>query len=93
MGEMWSLVDVAERTLKKIKEEVEEKGLWLSITEGGNQGKEQGNHLVQVSGGEVQRMEQKKGSGVGQECRNLGSGLANESQAVGREGEDKKKEV
>ena len=40
VGEMWSLVDVAERILKKIQEEVEKKGLRLSITEGGNQGKE-----------------------------------------------------
>ena len=91
LGEMWSLVDVAEKILKKIKKEVEEKGPRLSITEGGNQGKEQGNHLVQVSGGEVQGMQQKRGSCGRQECRNLESGLENESQAAGREGEGKKK--
>ena len=44
-----------------MKREVEERGLKLSITEGLKRRKEQGNHFLHVSGGEVSEMQQKKG--------------------------------
>ena len=59
---------------EKLRREVEDKGLKLSITEGG---KEQNNHLLQVSGGEVY----------------AGSGLENENQAAGTEGEGEEEKV
>ena len=55
-----------------------------SITEGGRESrKEQGNHLLQVSGREASAMQQEVRSCFGEECGDVGSGPENEDQTVG----------
>ena len=61
-GRNKELVEMAEKVVKKLKREREDKGLKPSITEGDND-------FLQISGGEV--------SGIGDKCWNGDSGLEN----------------
>ena len=66
---------MAEKVLKKLKREEEEKGLKKSNTEG---------DLLQVFGRAVSGMPQKRTSCFGDECGDAGGGLENEDQTAGR---------
>ena len=90
--------EMVEKVLKKLKREVEEKGLKLSITEGGKEGKreEEGKREAITSckylEGEVSGLQDERSSCSGDECCNVGRGLENEKHAAGGE-EGEKKEV
>ena len=71
-GRNKELVEMAEKVVKNLKREVEEKGLKLSITEEGK--KEQGNHFLRISGGEVSGRQQKNCC-FGDECCNARRGI------------------
>ena len=59
-GRNKELSDIAEKVQRAWRTEVEEKGLKLSITEGGKEGLKQAIAVLQLSGREVSGLQQKK---------------------------------
>ena len=72
---------------------VEEKGLRLSITEGGKEGKSKATTSCKYPEERFQECSKQRRSCFGNECGNAGSGLENEDQAAGSEGEGEKTDV
>ena len=66
-GRNKGLVEMAEMVLKNVAREVYEKGLKLSITEGGKEGAEQGNHSCRYL--EERFQERSKKGGVALDLR------------------------
>ena len=66
-GRNKKLVETEEKVLKKLKREVEEKGLKLSTTEGGKEGKRKVIHAASIRKRSF-RNAAKRRSGVGDEC-------------------------
>ena len=91
-GRNTELPGIAEKVLKSIRKEAEEKGLKLSITEGGKQGK----NMVIASCCYLEEKFQecsKRRSWSCNQGRNTRSGLENEHEAVGSKSEGLKGEV
>ena len=76
------LPGTAEKVLKSIRREVDEEGLELPITEGGENGKKPGKCAVQQLGREVIGMQQER-SGPCNQRGDIGSGLEDENEAAG----------
>ena len=67
-GRNKKLVEMAEKVLKKLKMEVEEKAFEVIDYGRRERRKDYGHHFMQVSGGEVPMMQQERRSCLGNEC-------------------------
>ena len=67
-GRNKELVEMAEKVLKKLKMEVEEKAFEVIDYGRRERRKDYGHHFMQVSGGEVPMMQQERRSCLGNEC-------------------------
>ena len=87
------VAEMAKKVMKKLKEEVEKKGLKLSVTENGKEGK---SKMVASCGfleSELKPIQKRRRSDLGRQCGNAGSGLKNKGQEVGSERKSEKKKV
>ena len=83
---------MAKKVLKKLKEELEKKGLKLSVTENGKEGK---SKMIAscLLGGRAASTQQGRRSDVDRQFGNAGCRLENKSQEVGSTRTSEKKEV
>ena len=79
-GENKEVAEMAKKVMKKIKEEVEKKGLKLSVT-------------VWLPGGRVMSMQEGRRSDDGRQCGNAWSGFENQSQEVRSKRKSEKNKV
>ena len=86
------MAEMAHMVMKKRREEVEKKGLKLSVNENGKEGKEQDGWVVWFPGRRAASMQQGRRSDDGRWCGDAGSQLENQSQELGSERKSEKKE-
>ena len=87
-GRNKELVEVAQKHLKKLRMEVQQKGLKLSITEGGKEGKSKAITSCKYLDQKFQECSKKEGV-----LKHWGVDLRTRTKQFGREGEGEKEEV
>ena len=83
---------MAKKVMKKLEEEVEKKGLKLSVIENGKEGKSNMIASCGILGNELRQCSKEGGVKMADSVETLGR-LENQSQEVGSERQSEKKEV
>ena len=84
---------MARKVMKKLKEEVERKGLKLSVTEDGKEGKSKMIASCGFLENELRQFSREKGSDLGRQRGNTWCRPDNEGKKVGRKGKSEEEEV
>ena len=86
MGKKREVAEMAKKVMKKLKEEVEKKGLRLSVTESGKEGKSKMIASCGFFEDELRQCCKEERSDVGRQCGNAGYRLENKWRQLPRKG-------